>query len=105
MTKLPSSIGALHPSANKSNNPPASPLYTKCPIVLNANALRPNPARTIPLAVALYLSEKDFATALRAAVRPAAPPHPERNIEKHKRAMPLVEGSADGLGRMGMYWR
>ena len=72
-------------------------------MVLNVKALNPNPARTIPLAVALVLSEKDLATALTAAVRPAAPPHPERNIEKHRKTMPLVEGSADGLGRMGIY--
>jgi hypothetical protein len=105
MTKLPSSIGALHPSASSKSNPPASPLNSRCPIVLNVNALKPNPARTIPLAVALVLSEKDFATALRAAVSPAAPPHPERNIEKHSKAIPLVDGSASGSGLMGMYPR
>jgi hypothetical protein len=77
-------------------------LYTRCPIVLNVKALRPNPARTIPLAVALVLSEKDLATALTEAVRPAAPPHPERNIEKHNRAIPLVDGSEVGSGRMGI---
>jgi hypothetical protein len=75
------------------------------PIVLNVKALKPNPAKTIPLAVALVLSENDLATALTAAVRPAAPPHPERNIEKHKNAIPVVLGSAEGLGRMGIYPR
>lgn len=102
MTILPSSIGALHPRESSNSSPPASPPNARCPIVLNVNALNPNPASTIPLAVARVLSEKDLATALTAAVSPAAPPQPDRNIEKQRSRTPIVDGSADGSDRIGI---
>lgn len=97
-------IGTLVPIARRRSKPPAFPGYSRFPTVLNVKALRPKPAKTIPLALALVASGNDLAMALTEADRPAAPPQPDRNIAKHSKNRPNIEGGPAGSveARMGM---
>ena len=100
----PMNMGALVPTARRSSSPEASPGEIRCPSVLNVKALRPNPAKTSPVALARVVSGNDLATALMAPDNPAAPPHPDRNIAKQRRKRASDDGAADGSVelRMGM---
>lgn len=70
--------------------------------MLNKNALKPNPARTVPVALARDLSGKDLAMAFTDEDRPAEPPQPVRNIARQRRVRRGVEGGEEGERRMGM---
>jgi hypothetical protein len=100
--KLPTIIGTPVPIAKSSNNPPASPLYITCPIVENKNADSPNPASTVPVALARVLSGKDFAAAFTLPVRPAEPPIPVMNMQNARRRRRKVDTPSDGLERRAM---
>lgn len=102
MRKLPINIGNPVPIARTKSNPPASPLNMACPMVEKAKALNPKPASTVPVADALVLSGKDFATTLTDAERPADPPAPVINMQKARRKRRMLDGADKGSDRMGI---